>query len=191
MIPVLGFVTWAMAGVFGLGASTVAFFSAYRRENPRPPRKVKTPAPDARRPPAPAADMPGPSPSVAYAQAVPPAEEPLYAAIATPGEPAPSPPGRAGTGRGGVRARCMLPRARVRRSPRGVSPRRDPGRHHRERARLRSRVRPRRRSCWRSRITSSFWTLKGTTLGGIICQLRLVRTSTARRSASPKRWSAA
>jgi len=42
-----------MAGVFGLGASTLAFFSAYRREHPRPPRKVKTPAPDAAPPAAP------------------------------------------------------------------------------------------------------------------------------------------
>ena len=45
MIPIVGFVTWALAGVFGLGASTMAFFSAYRRENPKPPRKVKTPGP--------------------------------------------------------------------------------------------------------------------------------------------------
>ena len=49
MIPVLGFVTWALAGVFGLGASTLAFFSAYRRENPKQPKKVKvvTPPPSA------------------------------------------------------------------------------------------------------------------------------------------------
>ena len=49
MIPVLGFVTWALA-VFGLGASTIAFLGAYRRENPKPPRKVKPPRPDARLP---------------------------------------------------------------------------------------------------------------------------------------------
>jgi uncharacterized RDD family membrane protein YckC len=41
MIPVLGLVTWTLAGVFGLGASTLAFFSAYRRENPKKPRKVR------------------------------------------------------------------------------------------------------------------------------------------------------
>ena len=34
MIPVLGFFTWGMLGVFGLGAATLAFVSAYRRENP-------------------------------------------------------------------------------------------------------------------------------------------------------------
>ena len=41
MIPVLGLVTWALAGVFGLGASTLAFFSAYRRENPKKPKITK------------------------------------------------------------------------------------------------------------------------------------------------------
>ena len=70
MIPVLGFVTWALAGVFGLGASTLAFFSAYRRENPTPPRKVKSPAPEVPPPAAPASPE-GPSPSVAYASAMP------------------------------------------------------------------------------------------------------------------------
>jgi uncharacterized RDD family membrane protein YckC len=41
MVPVLGLVTWAMAGVFGLGASTLSFFSAYRRENPKKPKPPK------------------------------------------------------------------------------------------------------------------------------------------------------
>lgn len=36
MIPVLGFVTWTLVGVLGLGASTLAFMAAYRRENPVP-----------------------------------------------------------------------------------------------------------------------------------------------------------
>jgi uncharacterized RDD family membrane protein YckC len=46
VIPVLGFLTWTMGAVFGLGAATLAFFSAYRRENPKPPKKtvVKSPA---------------------------------------------------------------------------------------------------------------------------------------------------
>jgi uncharacterized RDD family membrane protein YckC len=37
MVPLLGFVTWTMLGVLGLGASTLAFLAAYRRENPLPP----------------------------------------------------------------------------------------------------------------------------------------------------------
>lgn len=41
MIPIVGLVTWAMAGVFGLGAATVAFGSAYRREHPKKPKPPK------------------------------------------------------------------------------------------------------------------------------------------------------
>lgn len=44
MIPIVGLVTWAMAGVFGLGAATMAFGSAYRREHPKKPKPPK-PAP--------------------------------------------------------------------------------------------------------------------------------------------------
>jgi uncharacterized RDD family membrane protein YckC len=44
MIPIIGFMVWALAGVFGLGAATLAFQSAYRRENPKPPKKSKTEA---------------------------------------------------------------------------------------------------------------------------------------------------
>ena len=39
IIPVLGFLMWGMGAVFGLGAATLAFFTAYRRENPKPPKK--------------------------------------------------------------------------------------------------------------------------------------------------------
>ncbi len=41
MLPVLGFVVWALIGVTGLGAASLAFTSAYRRENPTPP-KIKS-----------------------------------------------------------------------------------------------------------------------------------------------------
>jgi uncharacterized RDD family membrane protein YckC len=34
MVPVLGILTWAVGGVFGLGAATLAFSSGLRRENP-------------------------------------------------------------------------------------------------------------------------------------------------------------
>jgi uncharacterized RDD family membrane protein YckC len=37
MVPALGFIAWALLGVFGLGAATLAFVAAYRRENPAPP----------------------------------------------------------------------------------------------------------------------------------------------------------
>lgn len=43
MIPFIGFLVWILAGVFGLGSATLAFYGSYRRENPRPPRKVAAP----------------------------------------------------------------------------------------------------------------------------------------------------
>src|SRR5262245_63873267 len=45
MVPILGFVTWTMMGVFGLGASALAFVAAYRRENPPPVPREVGPAP--------------------------------------------------------------------------------------------------------------------------------------------------
>ena len=36
MVPLIGFMVWTMVGVFGLGAASLAFISAYRRENPAP-----------------------------------------------------------------------------------------------------------------------------------------------------------
>jgi uncharacterized RDD family membrane protein YckC len=50
MVPVLGFVTWTLLGVIGLGASTLAFLAEYRRENPipvplRPAMAVAVPTP--------------------------------------------------------------------------------------------------------------------------------------------------
>jgi uncharacterized RDD family membrane protein YckC len=63
MVPVLGFVTWTMVGVFGLGAATLAFFAAYRKENPA---AVRVPKPI---PPVP----PAPAPAYRY-EAAPPAE---------------------------------------------------------------------------------------------------------------------
>lgn len=48
MIPLLGLFTWSMLGVFGLGAAALAFVTGYRRENPLPepaPPPVVTAAP--------------------------------------------------------------------------------------------------------------------------------------------------
>jgi uncharacterized RDD family membrane protein YckC len=49
MVPVLGLASWAMVGVFGLGAAALTFIRAYRRENPAPahPRFEPRPLPDA------------------------------------------------------------------------------------------------------------------------------------------------
>jgi uncharacterized RDD family membrane protein YckC len=47
MIPVVGVLVWVLAGVFGLGSATLAFYASYRRENPKPPKPapVVPPAP--------------------------------------------------------------------------------------------------------------------------------------------------
>ena len=42
MVPILGFITWTLGGMFGLGAASLAFIRAYRRENPAPVRPVST-----------------------------------------------------------------------------------------------------------------------------------------------------
>lgn len=44
-VPVVGLVTWAMVGVFGLGSATLAFMTALRQERPAKPPKVKASSP--------------------------------------------------------------------------------------------------------------------------------------------------
>jgi uncharacterized RDD family membrane protein YckC len=64
MVPGLGFIAWALLGVFGLGAATLAFMAAYRRENPAPAPRIS---------PHVAASMPSQpegAPSIADASAV-------------------------------------------------------------------------------------------------------------------------
>ena len=171
MIPIVGFVTWAMVGVFGLGASTLAFFSAYRREHPRPPRKVTAPPPDAAplaSPPPSSSEGPstGPAPSVAYASAMPAADEPLYATVVAPADAAPA-----------VAASELLALPRAAFVERLAAFALDAIlivivvqllNFDREWGRAAFLV--------ALAYHVGFWTLKGTTLGGIICQLRLVRT---------------
>jgi uncharacterized RDD family membrane protein YckC len=76
VIPALGLAAWAIVGVLGLGASALSFLSAYRRENPKPaPPAVDVPPPPV---PAtysapPAAPPPVPAPTVSFAAPEPPA----------------------------------------------------------------------------------------------------------------------
>ena len=51
MVPVLGFVAWTLVGVFGLGAATLAFIAAYKQENPVPAPRQPPPAPPPIAPP--------------------------------------------------------------------------------------------------------------------------------------------
>lgn len=43
MVPVLGFLTWALTTVIGLGAATITFRALLRRERPAPPPQVPVP----------------------------------------------------------------------------------------------------------------------------------------------------
>jgi uncharacterized RDD family membrane protein YckC len=72
MVPVLGFIVYGLVGVLGLGAATLAFVAAFRRENPAPPPAAAPPPPSeplgVAPPPAPAAygePLPGDGTSVA------------------------------------------------------------------------------------------------------------------------------
>jgi uncharacterized RDD family membrane protein YckC len=38
LVPVIGLLTWGIIGSFGLGSAVLAFRSGYRQENPRPPK---------------------------------------------------------------------------------------------------------------------------------------------------------
>jgi uncharacterized RDD family membrane protein YckC len=84
MIPVLGVLMWAIAAVFALGGAAQAFVRAYRRENPRQPRKAKaatiTPAAAV----APVSESAAPEPT-ADAVVETPAPEPGPEAAAAPG----------------------------------------------------------------------------------------------------------
>jgi uncharacterized RDD family membrane protein YckC len=150
MVPGLGFVTFALLGVLGLGAATLAFVSAYRRENPAPPARV---------PPSGAASMPS------QLEGAPP--------IVEVPAPAVSPPAQAATGAD----LTSFPRAAFR-------------------DRLAAFVLDvilvalvyeildvfRRDNTIALLLLAyhiGFWAWKGTTVGGIICQLRVVRVDGA------------
>jgi uncharacterized RDD family membrane protein YckC len=68
MVPVLGFVAWAMIGVFGLGAAFLAFVGALKRERPVPVA-VPVPVPV---PVAPAGDASSPGAAAWASPVVPP-----------------------------------------------------------------------------------------------------------------------
>lgn len=80
MVPVLGFVVWALAGVFGIGAAAMAFVGAYRREHPKRPKPAPAPKPAATPATVPVAVAVTASPS----ETVP---EPPAASVALPVQP--------------------------------------------------------------------------------------------------------
>ncbi len=72
MVPVVGFIAWALVGVTGLGAAALAFTTAYRRENPARPKSKPAPPPPPALDPEPV-DFTGatPSPTFFAAEATP------------------------------------------------------------------------------------------------------------------------
>jgi uncharacterized RDD family membrane protein YckC len=59
MVPVFGVIMWAAVGVTGLGSAVLSFLAGYRKENPAPPPRVLIP-----RPPAASPVVPPPAPAV-------------------------------------------------------------------------------------------------------------------------------
>jgi uncharacterized RDD family membrane protein YckC len=187
MIPVVGILMWTLAAVFALGGATQAFVRAYRRENPRQPRKkpvasapasaavVTASAPSAA--PAASAFIP-----VGEAAAAPPASEQSSEVIAD--AAVPEQPAMIG-GAAGADALLAFPRATFV-----------------ERlaaffldlvlVAIIAQVLRLDRLFWLYPAGDNnlllialiyhvgFWTWKQTTVGGMICQLRLVRTDGAR-----------
>jgi uncharacterized RDD family membrane protein YckC len=163
MIPVLGFVAWTLVGVLGLGSATLAFIAAYRRENP---------APLPRTPPS----IPPPPPSS------PPPVQDQYAQASSTGADAPAlaftPPVVSAAPPGAADLASFPHAAFLDRLAAFVldvilvvitAQVLDVGRHNNDGAVF----------VLLLAYHIGFWTWKGTTVGGIICQLRVVRVDGA------------
>jgi uncharacterized RDD family membrane protein YckC len=162
MVPVLGFLAWALVGVTGLGAAALAFTSAYRRESPAPAKRVPPPPPP-------------PLPSEPYA-ARPDAPAPVFPDDAS---PAPSLPNGAAHATpyvvpGGSTNLLAFPKAGFFERAAafaldgvfvlvlcGIFDLLDDG--------------PGPLIFMMLAYHTGFWTWKGTTFGGIVCQLRVIR----------------
>ena len=173
-IPVLGIITWAMVGVYGLGAASQTFIAALRRE--RPPK----PAPERPTSPTPAPPTPsGPPPSG------PPLEDlPItaFSAVETPSASGHAHAGPAGAGVAAV-ARpgtdlVLMPRATF--LDRLAALALDAALVLIALGLLQARSFHDDEAAGISialflAYCTAFWAWKGTSVGGIICNLRLVR----------------
>ena len=177
MVPVLGILTWLFVGSFGLGAATMTFLASLRRERPVPPPKP-VPAPPV--PPpfaesfAPGAPLSSTAPATSAAVDIEP--PPIAPAPPPPAAAVPRPPATPATD---GRDLTLYPRASFFDRVAAVAldlvlvgiasaffdfeRYRGPGPffllllgYH-----------------------VAFWAWRGTTLGGIICSLRIVRTNNA------------
>jgi uncharacterized RDD family membrane protein YckC len=183
MIPVLGLMAWMFVGSFALGSATMTAFSSWRREKPVPPPKPAGPPSSDPGEPLPSADAPQMTPpmsppSVAYSVPLV-ADSPPFASASAPFEPA-APFASASSGAAApVRPGdlTLYPRAGfldrlaavaldfvlvgIAAAFLGFDRFRGPG--------------PFFMLVFAYHL--AFWGWKGTTLGGIICSLRIVRTS--------------
>ena len=181
MVPVIGFVVWAIVGVFGLGAATLAIMAGLRRERPPAPEPT-VPVPPSE-PPSTTPLDPVTSPHVAAA-----AVAPEVAAAVPPivGTDAHAPP--AGLASGGAQFTPPAPSNAALRSHASA-----PCDFPRSTRRLRGRRHPRRHRGGLTNIVReegavlvvllgyfvAFWAWKGTTIGGIVCNIRVVRVDGA------------
>jgi uncharacterized RDD family membrane protein YckC len=161
MVPILGLIVWTTLGVFGLGATALAFITAYRSENPRVEPRVRVIA--AAPPPPPVEPPSGPAPGAAMPGYV---EASAFApADSLPGLPSSS-------------ALIAFPRAQFR--DRLAAFVLDVilvalAQHLLDLTRRDNAV-----FLLLLAYHIGFWTWKNTTVGGIICQLRLVRVDGSR-----------
>jgi uncharacterized RDD family membrane protein YckC len=152
MVPLLGFVTWTMMGVFGIGASALAFVAAYRRENPPPiPREtVPVPIQPIATQPAGEVKVNSESSSMAFEQPAARMDVGMPAAVAS----LPHAAFRDRVAAGALDFILVVLAWQLLNEIRG-------GRAF---------------FLFLLAYHIAFWTWKGTTVGGIICQLRVVRT---------------
>jgi uncharacterized RDD family membrane protein YckC len=175
MVPVIGFVVWGLVGVFGLGAASLTFLAGLRRERPPAPAPV-APEPPLSEPPASPPAGPGPAPVAAAVIAADSAASPPVS-----GADAHAPPFDSAQGR------PQGPRSDLTLLPRATFLDRlaafvldvflvvitvqltDVFRFRDEGALL----------LVLGAYFIAFWAWKGTTVGGIICNLRVVRVDGA------------
>jgi hypothetical protein len=173
MIPVLGLAAWAMVGVFGLGTATLTAMAGLKRERPLPQPRPAAPAPPHAPPAAPAAATSEPLPGAAALGAA--AGEPYVPPSAATFQPGPIPHTSAPAASiGGPADLTAFPRSTFleRIAAAGLDI-------------VLVLIAYNLFDWWHDgraflvlllAYHVVFWTLKGTTVGGIIFNLRLVRT---------------
>ncbi|HYN10527.1 MAG TPA: RDD family protein [Vicinamibacterales bacterium] len=175
MVPVIGLITWAMVGVFGLGAASLAVLAGLRRERPPAPAPTGTEPPRPEPPPPPPLD---------------PVTPPIAAAFSMPPDVAVSPPVAGADPSTLVGASPSTPLGASAHAPPGSDLRRLPRATFLDRAAafvldvilvvigVRLIGFAREEGAFFLFLFAyfvAFWAWKGTTVGGIICNLRLVR----------------